>query len=100
LRTLNLGLSRLKGSQFRPQMRNVLELSISNLTSPTLGPSATYRRHAPRQPFERHQHDIRPKREQALAGGHGHPYGRTIAMVDLIGVYGRMDLAELSLIAL
>jgi hypothetical protein len=37
---------------------------------------------------------------QVLAGGHGHAYGRTIAMDDLIGLYGRMALAELSLIAL
>jgi hypothetical protein len=94
-----LGHSRLKDSQFRPQIRNLLELSFRNPVRPKLRPSATYRRHAPRQPFEHHQHDVWPKRERVLAGGHGHAYGRTIAMVDLISPYGRMGLAELSLIA-
>jgi hypothetical protein len=98
-RTFNLGLSRLKDSQFRPQIRNLLELSFRNPVRPKLGPSSTYRRHAPRQPFEHHQHDVWPKREQVLAGGHAHTYDKAMATVDLISAYGRMVLAELSLIA-
>jgi hypothetical protein len=99
-RTFNLGLSRLKDSQFRPQIRNLLELSISNLASPKLGPSATLSAartaSTVRVPAPPHL----AEREQMLAGGHGHAHGRTMAMVDPIGVYGQMGLAELSLIAL
>jgi hypothetical protein len=48
---------------------------------PKLGPSATYRRPAPRQPFEHRQHDIWPKREEALTGGHAHTYDKAMAMI-------------------
>jgi hypothetical protein len=91
---------RIVGWRHRQQTRNEHWNNQQQPRQSGIGAPATYRQHAPRQPFEHRQHDIRPKREQVLAGGHGHAYGRTIAMVDLITLYGLMGLAELSLIAL